>query len=100
MVCLNNSNKKIPVFLNEKKKKKMYKPDSVNTKNVFVGIFDFRRVRNNEKLKLRRLQKNVKTNLTCDQEKFLCPIFTGEVLFLYPNDYQSMKIHYGKANKS
>ncbi|GBO29915.1 hypothetical protein AVEN_208472-1 [Araneus ventricosus] len=51
----------------------------------------------NGKLKIRRVKKNVKINSTYYQENFLRPIFTEEIPFLYPNDFQRVKLHQVKA---
>ncbi|GBO46880.1 hypothetical protein AVEN_39946-1 [Araneus ventricosus] len=50
----------------------------------------------NGKLKIRRVKKSVKINSTYYQEKVLRPIFTEEIPFLYPNDFQRVKLHQDK----
>ncbi|GBM72233.1 hypothetical protein AVEN_83910-1 [Araneus ventricosus] len=51
----------------------------------------------NGELKIRRVGKNVKVNSTYYQEEALRPIFTKEIPFLYPDDFQRVKLHQDKA---
>ncbi|GBM51342.1 hypothetical protein AVEN_110799-1 [Araneus ventricosus] len=48
-------------------------------------------------IKIKKSGKNVKINSTYYQEKVLHPIFTEEIPFLYPNDFQRVKLHQDKA---
>ncbi|GBN62665.1 hypothetical protein AVEN_138367-1 [Araneus ventricosus] len=48
-------------------------------------------------LKIRRVEKNIKNNSTYYPENVLRPIFREKIPFLYPNDFQRVKLHQDKA---
>ncbi|GBN79439.1 hypothetical protein AVEN_138680-1 [Araneus ventricosus] len=59
---------------------------------MIVAVFSYSR-----KLKIRRVEKNVKIYSTYYQEKVLRLLFTEELPFIYPNHLQRVKLHQDKA---
>lgn len=63
--------------------------------NTIVGGFSY-----NRKLKIRRVEKNVKINSSYCQEKVSRPIFVEEIPSLCPNYFERVKLQQDKTNQN
>lgn len=96
-VYLNDCNKKRSIYYRKRGEKNVQTwfrqcKESFSKGFMIVAGFSY-----NGKLKIRRVEKNVKINSSYYQEKVLRPIFTEEIPLLYPNDFQRVKLHQDKA---
>lgn len=97
-VYLNDCNKKRAIYYHKRGEKNLstwFKESKESFSKGFMIVAGFSY---NGKLKIKRVEKNVKINSKYYQEHILSPIFLNEIPSLYPQCHQSVRLHQDKAS--